>query len=566
MYFSRIKKGLTIVEAGDMVTSLQGGQRVKERGLLVLFILSLFLFFIGITNRDLWSPDEPRVAEIGREMFETKNFIVPKLNGRAFLEHPPLFYATLALIFMISGKVDDGLARVPPAVFGFLGVLVTSILAYFLFGKSVALLSGIVLSTSHEYFKISHWIVVDSCLSMFIYLACLFFLKGYIGKEHRDRYYALFFISLTCAFFTKGFIGFGIPVVAVIIFLIMDRNVGEIQRMRPIFGLSVFLSSLGLWTLALYLQGGLEYLKVFYIDNNLLRFLPGGESGHRHPFYFYFMHFPISFSPWIIFLIPALILKWDDVEERERKGILFLKVFFICGFTVLSLAETKRSLYALPLFSSSSILCAFLIKRILENRVPLRVTKLSVLTLTLLLALISISIVPFSLSASKSFSVELAKEDLFGLFGVSILMLFLSISSILFFARKKMYLSFFLSTLSLVFFLAFLLIWVGPYLNRFKSYKPFVNKVTEYVKETDRLYGYKPDETLRGFFPFYTGRLIPEIRSPEELLLLAKEKKIFVIVRDKRDELSKELLRMGLKPVFIDRSLTSERSLGLFEN
>lgn len=535
--------------------------------LLILFFLSLALFFLGVGNRDLWSPDEPRVAEIGREMAETKNFLVPKLNGRVFLEQPPLFYSSLALTSILSGRADDGLSRIPPVIFGFIGVLATSVMASFLFGRSVGLLSGTVLSTSMEYFKISHWIVVDSCLSMFIYLASLSFIKGYLSEEGKKaRYYALFFFFATLAFFTKGFIGLGLPLLAVVTFLALERNLKEIWKMRPINGALIFLIPLGLWTYGVYLEGGIDYLKIFYVDNNLLRFLPGGESGHRHPFYFYFKEFPISFAPWIIFLIPAMFLRTRDLEEREKKGILFTKVFFLSGFLVLSLAATKRALYALPIFSACSILSSFLIFKIIENRASGKGERILFMIFLLLLTSVAISIVPYALKASRAYSVTLTRGELTLLLGISLIMLLLLAFSVIFLMRSKVHQSFFFSTLSLIVLLGFLLVWVGPYLNKFKSFKPFVSKVIEYVKDIEKIYAYKPDETLRGFFPFYTGKLIKEIRNVEELLNRARDEKIFIVIRDRRDELARELVEKGFRPVFIERSLAQDRSLALFSN
>lgn len=64
-----------------------------------LFIAIIVIMpFVGIFDHDLWGPDEPRVAETGREFLDAGNSLaVPRLNREPFLEQPPLYYWTLAL-------------------------------------------------------------------------------------------------------------------------------------------------------------------------------------------------------------------------------------------------------------------------------------------------------------------------------------------------------------------------------------------------------------------------------------------------------------------------------------
>ena len=119
--------------------------------LILLLVVVVPLFSLGLSNHGLWSADEPRVAEIGREMALTGNWAVPTLNQRPFLEEPPLYYASLALTFKVFG-VSDKVARIPSALFAFGAVLIVFFMANLFFGPRVALLSGLILATSGEYF------------------------------------------------------------------------------------------------------------------------------------------------------------------------------------------------------------------------------------------------------------------------------------------------------------------------------------------------------------------------------------------------------------------------------
>jgi len=153
----------------------------------LLLIVVVPLFSLGLSNHGLWSADEPRVAEIGREMALTNNWVVPTLNQKPFLEEPPLYYGILALMFKTFGLASDKIARVPSAFFAFAGVLTIFFLANSLFGPRVGLISGIILATSEEYIRVAHWVLVDSLLTFFVTCAMGLFITGYLSEHYRKR-------------------------------------------------------------------------------------------------------------------------------------------------------------------------------------------------------------------------------------------------------------------------------------------------------------------------------------------------------------------------------------------
>ena len=69
---------------------------VRTRLLLVQLALVLgvcgFVFFFGLGSFGLVGADEPRYAQIGREMLARHDWIVPTLNGTPWLEKPVLLY------------------------------------------------------------------------------------------------------------------------------------------------------------------------------------------------------------------------------------------------------------------------------------------------------------------------------------------------------------------------------------------------------------------------------------------------------------------------------------------
>ena len=62
--------------------------------------------------RELWAPDEPRYAEIAKEAFESRSFLVLRLNGELYPDKPPLVYWLAGLCGSLTGWAEIAL-RLP---------------------------------------------------------------------------------------------------------------------------------------------------------------------------------------------------------------------------------------------------------------------------------------------------------------------------------------------------------------------------------------------------------------------------------------------------------------------
>ncbi len=534
----------------------------------VVFVLSIFLlFFSGLNNRSLWTPDEPRVAEIGREMAEIGNFFIPKLNKRPFLEQPPLYYASIALVFKIAGYASDGLARIPSAIYGLGGALATFLIAYTLFGIKAGVLSAFIISTAFEYFRVSHWVIVDSALSCFIFFALFFFIKAYLDNDRGKKtiFYILFYIFCILAFFVKGLVGISVSLVTVLAFLIMDKNIKELKKMHLLVGFFLFFLTLLVWGLCLYSYGGVEYLKIFFIDNNLLRFFSGGSSGHHRPFYYYLTEFPAGFMPWSIFIIPAFFYIFSKDKYHDKKGLLFLKGWFICGFILFSLASTKRILYLLPIFAPMSIIIAVFIDYAIDSQHLKGIYRVFLWLHGCMYLLIGLMFLPSVLYIKHLFPIHVDTKDIVYCVSISVVIVTASISAMIMLWKNKKRQYFFITKGTLFFFLIFALIFIAPKIDPYKTLKPFAKKAIEYIPEHHSIYTYKPDETIRALIPFYTGRYLIEIHDKMGLdAQKEKDKTMYIIIRDKDNELKNELIDEGFVEI-LSYPMGTDRALNLLK-
>ena len=86
---------------------------------LLLAGFCAFLFFYGAGQFGLIGADEPRYAQVAREMLDRRShsdgWITPTLGGNPWLEKPPLYYWQAMLAYSLFG-VSDVAARIPAAV------------------------------------------------------------------------------------------------------------------------------------------------------------------------------------------------------------------------------------------------------------------------------------------------------------------------------------------------------------------------------------------------------------------------------------------------------------------
>lgn len=540
----------------------------SRRYLILLVCITALLFGLGLANHGLWTPDEPRVAEIGREMALNGNWAVPMLNQRPFLEQPPLYYATLAIAFKALG-VSDSAARVPSAVFAFGGVIILFLLANMFFGPRAAFISGFIMATCGEYFRVAHWVIVDGALTFFVLLSLASFMVAYRSESSRKRllYYALCYLSCTLAFFVKGFIGVAIPALTILAFLFFRRDIRTLLRMHLWLGAVIFLAMVTPWFFELWRQGGREYLTEFLIHNHLGRFT-GGVSGHDRPFYYYLVQFPFGFLPWSLLIPPVFFRAFRKTGASagpEKMGILFAKCWFIAGFIFLSLASTKRVLYLMPLFAPVAMMTAWYIDTTLREGTLKRFDRVFASLFALAPLLVGVVAVPFYLFFCRKYDLPSSWLAVTWIIAFSLVAVILSVEAI-WRHRREIGLFWCLSSGAVVSLLLLVLV-VMPLIDGYKSFVPFSRDVMALVPASAPLHAYRPDETLRGALPFYTGRYLVELETAEQLKdALDRKETLFVVARDKRGQLKAEIFETGSFSLLTIRGIDTGRSLLLFRS
>lgn len=323
--------------------------------------LALALCFAGIGGHALWTPDEPTGAAIGRAMLESGDLVVPRLNGKPFLEKPPLYWWVQVAVFRLLG-VTDVTARIPSALFGTLGLLATWLLGRLWGTEHQGLLAECVLGTTLLFLHNVGRVIVDPSLLFFVAVAYLGFalLAEPVGSREPQRGVCwLIAIALALAFLVKGVIAVALGAGPPVFYLLLTRRRSAWRDLR-ILALPCVLS-FGIlvmpWALAVHHAGGWAYLREYLLSNSADRFLSTQETrrfGHVKPFYYYLTVIPPLLLPWILAL-PAMLRSGvlrRGVRGGEARRLLTASATL--GVLMLSAAATKREIYLLPLLPAWS--------------------------------------------------------------------------------------------------------------------------------------------------------------------------------------------------------------------
>lgn len=322
--------------------------------LTFIVILASLVFFLNLNGWDLWNPDEPRYAQVAKEMRETGEWILPHLNSEVYPEKPPLFFWLIAFFSFFTGKVDEISARLPPAISALGCILLTFFIGKKLFNQRAGFFSALTLLTSVEFFWLGRRGNIDMTLSLWIVLALTFFLLGLEERKRPRIFYLIPYIFMGIGVLTKGPVGFLLPFLTIVIYLVVTKNFRHFKKLELPWGLVIFAVIVLAWLVPACIEGGETYTRQILFRQNLERFADAWT--HQRPFYYYFEVFPAGFIPAIVFLPGAIWWGFSQNQREKRLWFYFPFIWFLTVFIFFSLSASKRELYLLPLYPAASLL------------------------------------------------------------------------------------------------------------------------------------------------------------------------------------------------------------------
>jgi 4-amino-4-deoxy-L-arabinose transferase len=336
----------------------------------VLIALALSpLWLAGIFGRGLWTPDEPREADIAWRMSWQSDRALPQLAGRAFLEKPPLSYWMSAAALSLWGD-SAAAARAPNLLYVLTAAVAVGALTLAL-GTDVgsAVMAAVFAMSALTAYRVSIWLAPDSCLLAGCALALLGAWRGYRAAPgtHKLAGYALMHLGAAIGFMAKSAPGWLVPALALGALIVWERRWSELRRWELYAPCALQALLIGPWLLAVARSAhGDEALRTLFWNNVVGRFTRVSTDvdldytrGHRSFPGKYLLELPLYLLPWTLLVAAALVRASRRVRAPGPDGTpwRFALASSVPFLALLSLAATARDIYAAPVLLGLGVLC-----------------------------------------------------------------------------------------------------------------------------------------------------------------------------------------------------------------
>lgn len=501
---------------------------------LYIIILAIFggvLFFSYLGGWDLWNPDEPRYAQVAKEMLQGEGWIIPHLNSAVYYDKPPFLFWLIAGASKVIGGMNETAARLPSAFFGLLTLILLFFFGKKLFDERTGFFAALVLATCGEFFWLARRADLDITLTFFTTLAIFLFYSGFQHEGRRYLYYLLAYVTMAVGFFTKLYPALIVPFFAISGYFLWQRRLKFFVDPAHIPGMALFAAMIGSWLYLAYLQGGEDYLRGLLLQKTASTFFV--TFGHREPFFFYLWNFPANFLPWTLFVPSAVIY---GLKVKQKKEMIFLFLWFALVFVFFSLAQAKRELYILPVYPAAALVVGKFWAEVGSKKEG--DSRLLSWPLLLMLAILFVTGIaaPFMTPLFAHRYLSHALEV-----GLATAVIFAGGSLFAFFSYRsnKKARTFFIIVAMMFAFSLYGIFRVFPEINRYKSARPLSQEVARMMGPDDRLgvFGLEGAD-----YNYYTGynRLI---RFEDEAALkaaLRSSGRLFCILQEKSYDMLKQ--------------------------
>jgi 4-amino-4-deoxy-L-arabinose transferase-like glycosyltransferase len=339
-----------------------------------LWLWMLLPLVVGASTRGLWAPDEPRYAEVAREVFVEPGVLVMRLCGEVYPDKPPLLFWLSGVLGWLTDWNEFSMRLV--SILATLGTaLLIQRIARRQFGAREAVLAPALFLGTAMVTEIGGRLQIDPLLTLLTTLAIERLSRPAIGAQAK-RNVRIAGLAMGLGMLAKGPIAVLIPMLVWGAWRVLDRTdrtdrTGRTERTErtgpsgtegsaPRFwidplAVALTLLPVGLWA-GLVIASTPELAGPLLFGQHLGRITTDKGGNHHAPFWTHLTTLPPLVFPWTLVLLVGLRQAWRErVQDRGLwRAFLWLAVLFV----FFSVIPPKRNLYLLPAYPAIALVLA----------------------------------------------------------------------------------------------------------------------------------------------------------------------------------------------------------------
>jgi 4-amino-4-deoxy-L-arabinose transferase-like glycosyltransferase len=340
---------------------------LAKRVFVFLLLAIIAFYFYGLGHLPLVGPDEPRYAQVAREMLLRHDLITPTLGGHNWFEKPALLYWMMMTAFKIFG-ISEWSARLPSAVSGLLTIVTVWCVGRQVERKTskseltdLGFWSALTAATSLGLIVFSRGATFDIIITMTTTWALSFFILQEFAATARGRTMLLsgFYIAVGLSLLAKGLVGVVIPFGVVGLYYVLRRE-WPARRIWSslIWGVPMALAVSATWYVPMIFRHGWPFIHEFFIEHHLARYF-SNKYHHPQPVYFYPVIMVALTLPWTAFLLAGIAdvrtAQWRDSDALSKMRVFSL-AWLLLPILFFSFSGSKLPGYILPIVPAASLL------------------------------------------------------------------------------------------------------------------------------------------------------------------------------------------------------------------
>lgn len=334
----------------------------KQYILIALIYTAVFLPLAFLRYPD--ARNELKYFIVAQDMIANKSYFILRYFSELYPDKPPLYFWLLIFFKNHFKELFYPLTLIFGSLLPSLGIILLNFSLLNKLGeKKKAIISTAFLVTVPYFIGTSVFLRMDILMSFFITGALyLFFTMYYDRNRISITKLIIMYVAIALGVLTKGGAGAAVPILVILSFVILEKNISFLKEIHFFKGLLLVIAILGIWFYTVWLQpDGKEYLSLMLGQETVGRIVQA--KTHSRPFYFYLSRLPLTFYPYGIVFLVALIWYVKNIKSFNKWNIGEKIGFSWCFIPLIffSFVSGKLDIYLLPLYSGMAILtCSFL--------------------------------------------------------------------------------------------------------------------------------------------------------------------------------------------------------------